>query len=35
MKKTVEKLDDSYLASRVEMHGEVKPATVTPITTEA
>ena len=35
MKKTVEKLDDPYLSSRVEIHGEVKPATVTPITTEA
>src|SRR2546426_2168231 len=35
VKKAVEKLDDLYLSSRVEMYGEVKPAPVTPITAEA
>jgi len=35
MKKAVEKLDDLHLSSRVEVYGEVKPAAVTPITTEA
>jgi len=35
VKKAVKKLDDLHLSSWVKMYGEVKPATVTPITAEA
>ena len=35
VKKTIEKLDDLHLSSRIEMYCEVKPTAVTPIATEA